>query len=59
MPTPFDMDSVQEDIEWLLELGPRPYGSPAAQKAAIGVRNRLEASGWKTQTIQLSGNISA
>jgi hypothetical protein len=56
----FDIDRAMADVHWLVEeLGPRPYGSVAEQRAALGVKDRLEAAGWKPEMVQMHGNFVA
>ena len=40
-------------------MGPRPHQSKSGQLAGIGIEDILKQAGWKTEQVQLHGNIVA
>ena len=53
----FSMQALLLDLQWLINLGPRPYQSEASQLASIGIEDRMVQAGWEPKTINLKGNL--
>jgi hypothetical protein len=53
----FSIQTLILDLQWLIDLGPRPFQSTASQHAAIGIEEKMIAAGWKMDTINLKGNL--
>lgn len=45
----FSGERAFADVKKLVEIGPRPAGSEALEKARVYLRQQLEAAGWKVQ----------
>ena len=53
----FSLQTLLIDLQWLIDLGPRPYQSEASQLASIGIQERMIQAGWEMKTINLKGNL--
>ena len=53
----FSLQALVLDLQWLINLGPRPYQSEASQLASIGIQERMVQAGWDMKTINLKGNL--
>ena len=53
----FSMQKLLLDLQWLIDIGPRPFRSEASQLVSIGIEERMKKSGWEVQTINLKGNL--
>ena len=53
----FSLQALLLDLQWLINLGPRPYQSEASQLASIGIEDRMLQAGWEMKTINLKGNL--
>jgi glutaminyl-peptide cyclotransferase len=48
-PSDFDGERAFRDLEALVQIGPRPAGTPAAGEARRVIRERLRQAGWRVE----------
>ena len=53
----FSMQNLLLDLQWLKDIGERPFQSEASQMVAIGIEKKMKHAGWRLETINLKGNL--